>query len=643
MIQVRLPDGSERQFSQPLTVAEFAQSIGPGLAKAALAGRVNGELVDTSYLIADNASVSVVTGKDPEGLELIRHSTAHLLAYAVKQLFPQAQVTIGPVIENGFYYDFSYDRAFTPEDLSAIEARMHELAALDEAVHREAWKRDDAVDFFRAQGEHYKAEIIQSIPADQIISLYREGDFIDLCRGPHVPSTGKLKVFKLMKVAGAYWRGDHRNEMLQRIYGTAWVTQTDQDAYLHMLAEAEKRDHRRLGRELDLFHLQDDAPGMVFWHPRGFAVWQQVEQYMRRIYQDNGYQEIRCPQVLDRSLWERSGHWENYKDAMFTTASENRDYAVKPMNCPGHVQVYNAGLRSYRDLPLRYGEFGACHRNEPSGALHGIMRVRGFVQDDGHIFCTEDQIQQECANYTRLLQSVYADFGFDQIIYKLATRPVKRVGSDALWDKAEAALANSLTASGVTFMVSEGDGAFYGPKIEYSLKDALGRIWQCGTMQVDFNMPMRLGAEFVDIDNTRKHPVMLHRAIVGSMERFIGILIEHHAGALPMWLAPVQCVVMSITEVQASYADNVAQRLKKQGFRVESDLRNEKINYKIRENSLQKIPYLLVVGEKERQAGQVSVRARGGVDLGVMAVESFIDLLGDDVTSKRSSALAKVV
>ncbi|NBY56033.1 MAG: threonine--tRNA ligase, partial [Betaproteobacteria bacterium] len=491
--------------------------------------------------------------------------------------------------------------------------------------------------------EHYKAEIIQSIPADQTISLYREGDFIDLCRGPHVPSTGKLKVFKLMKVAGAYWRGDHRNEMLQRIYGTAWVNQGDQDAYLHMLAEAEKRDHRRLGRELDLFHLQDDAPGMVFWHPRGFAIWQQVEQYMRRVYQDNGYQEIRCPQVLDRSLWERSGHWENYKDAMFTTASENRDYAVKPMNCPGHVQVYNAGLRSYRDLPLRYGEFGACHRNEPSGALHGIMRVRGFVQDDGHIFCTEDQIQEECANYTRLLQAVYADFGFEQIIYKLATRPAKRVGSDALWDKAESALANSLTASGVSFIVSDGDGAFYGPKIEYSLKDALGRIWQCGTMQVDFNMPMRLGAEFVDIDNTRKHPVMLHRAIVGSMERFIGILIEHHAGALPMWLAPVQCVVMSITEVQASYAGDVAQRLKKQGFRVESDLRNEKINYKIRENSLQKIPYLLIVGEKERQAGHVSVRARGGLDLGVMAVESFIDLLGEDIASKRSSASVKAV
>ena len=641
MIQVRLPDGSERQFAQPITVAEFAKSIGPGLAKAALAGKVNGELVDTSYVIESDTSVAIVTGKDSEGLDLIRHSTAHLLAYAVKQLFPTAQVTIGPVIENGFYYDFSYDRPFTPEDLSAIEERMRELANRNEPVVREVWKRDDAVAFFRAQGEMYKAEIIQSIPAEQSISLYREGDFIDLCRGPHVPSTGQLKVFKLMKVAGAYWRGDHRNEMLQRIYGTAWVNQADQDAYLHMLAEAEKRDHRRLGRELDLFHLQDDAPGMVFWHPRGFAIWQQVEQYMRRIYQDNGYQEIRCPQVLDRSLWERSGHWENYKDAMFTTASEQRDYAVKPMNCPGHVQVYNAGLRSYRDLPLRYGEFGACHRNEPSGALHGIMRVRGFVQDDGHIFCTEDQIQQECATYTKLLQAVYADFGFEQIIYKLATRPAKRVGSDALWDKAEAALANSLTASGVSFIVSEGDGAFYGPKIEYSLKDALGRVWQCGTMQVDFNMPMRLGAEFVDVDNTRKHPVMLHRAIVGSMERFIGILIEHHAGALPMWLAPVQCVVMSITEVQAAYAADVAQTLKKQGFRVESDLRNEKINYKIRENSLQKIPYLLVVGEKERQAGQVSVRARGGIDLGVMSLESFSDRLGDDVKSKRSSPLAK--
>ena len=636
MIQVRLPDGSHRQFTNPISVAELAASIGSGLAKAALAARVNGHLVDTSFVIEEDSSVSIVTGKDEEGLELIRHSTAHLLAYAVKQLFPEAQVTIGPVIENGFYYDFSYRRPFTPEDLLAIEARMHELALRDETVTRELWVRDEAVEFFRSQGELYKAEIIQSIPADQRISLYREGDFIDLCRGPHVPSTGKLKVFKLMKVAGAYWRGDHRNEMLQRIYGTAWATQAEQDAYLHMLAEAEKRDHRRLGRELDLFHLQDDAPGMVFWHPRGFTIWQQVEQYMRRVYQDNGYQEIRCPQVLDRTLWERSGHWENYKDAMFTTASENRDYAVKPMNCPGHVQVYNSGLRSYRDLPLRYGEFGACHRNEPSGALHGIMRVRGFVQDDGHIFCTEDQIQPECANYTKLLQAVYADFGFDQIIYKLATRPAKRVGSDALWDKAEAALANSLSASGVAFAVSEGEGAFYGPKIEYSLKDALGRIWQCGTMQVDFNMPMRLDAEYVDLDNTRKHPVMLHRAIVGSMERFIGILIEHHAGAMPMWLAPVQCMVMSITEVQGAYASIVAQSLKKQGFRVESDLRNEKINYKIREASLQKIPYLLVVGEKERQAGQVSVRARGGVDLGVMSLESFMDRLRSEVNTKQS-------
>ena len=638
MIQVRLPDGSERHFTHSISVSELALSIGPGLAKAALAAKVNGELVDTSFVIEKDSSVSIVTGRDPEGLDLIRHSTAHLLAYAVKQLFPEAQVTIGPVIENGFYYDFSYHRPFTPEDLQSIEARMHELAMRDEIVTRELWARDDAVDFFRSLGEVYKAEIIQSIPADQTISLYREGDFVDLCRGPHVPSTGKLKVFKLMKVAGAYWRGDHRNEMLQRIYGTAWATQAEQDAYLHMLEEAEKRDHRRLGRELDLFHLQDDAPGMVFWHPRGFSIWQQVEQYMRRVYQDNGYQEIRCPQVLDRSLWERSGHWENYKDAMFTTASENRDYAVKPMNCPGHVQVYNAGLRSYRDLPLRYGEFGACHRNEPSGALHGIMRVRGFVQDDGHIFCTEDQIQQECADYTRLLQAVYIDFGFDNIIYKLATRPSKRVGSDALWDKAEAALANSLTASGVSFTVSEGDGAFYGPKIEYSLKDALGRIWQCGTMQVDFNMPVRLGAEYVDVDNTRKHPVMLHRAIVGSMERFIGILIEHHAGALPMWLAPVQCVVMSITEVQGSYAADVAQRLKKQGFRAESDLRNEKINYKIREASLQKIPYLLVVGEKERQAEQVSVRARGGIDLGVMSLEAFVSRLGKEVSTKVSLA-----
>ncbi|MFM7254365.1 MAG: threonine--tRNA ligase [Betaproteobacteria bacterium] len=641
MISIRLPDGAVRQFPAALTVDELARSIGSGLARAGLAARVNGRLVDTSFRLEADSDVAVLTARDPEGLEVLRHSTAHLLAYAVKDLFPTAQVTIGPVIEHGFYYDFSYQRPFTPEDLQAIENRMRELAARDESVVREEWGRDDAVAFFRDQREFYKAEIIASIPAGQTISLYREGSFVDLCRGPHVPSTGKLKVFKLMKLAGAYWRGDSRNEMLQRVYGTAWATQSEQDEYLHRLAEAERRDHRKLGRELDLFHLQDDAPGMVFWHPRGFALWRQLECYMRAVYKDHGYQEIRCPQMLDRSLWERSGHWENYKEAMFTTSSENRDYAVKPMNCPGHVQVYNSALRSYRDLPLRYGEFGACHRNEPSGALHGIMRVRGFVQDDGHIFCTEDQIQSECERYTGLLQKVYADFGFDQIIYRVATRPAKRVGSDTLWDKAEKALMDTLRSSRVDFSVSEGDGAFYGPKIEYSLKDALGRVWQCGTLQVDFNMPERLGAEFVDLDNTRKHPVMLHRAIVGSMERFIGILIENHAGAMPLWLAPVQVMVMSITQHQADYAGHVIQCLRKQGFRVESDLRNEKINYKIREHSLQKIPYLLIVGEKEARANQVSVRARGGIDLGAMSIESFARQLAQDVESKRSQPLPK--
>lgn len=641
MISIRLPDGAVRQFPAALTVDELARSIGSGLARAALAARVNGRLVDTSFRLEADSDLAVLTARDPEGLEVLRHSTAHLLAYAVKDLFPTAQVTIGPVIEHGFYYDFSYQRPFTPEDLQAIENRMRELAARDESVVREEWGRDDAVAFFRDQREFYKAEIIASIPAGQTISLYREGSFVDLCRGPHVPSTGKLKVFKLMKLAGAYWRGDSRNEMLQRVYGTAWATQSEQDEYLHRLAEAERRDHRKLGRELDLFHLQDDAPGMVFWHPRGFALWQQLECYMRAVYKDHGYQEIRCPQMLDRSLWERSGHWENYKEAMFTTSSENRDYAVKPMNCPGHVQVYNSALRSYRDLPLRYGEFGACHRNEPSGALHGIMRVRGFVQDDGHIFCTEDQIQSECERYTGLLQKVYADFGFDQIIYRVATRPAKRVGSDTLWDKAEKALMDTLRSSRVDFTVSEGDGAFYGPKIEYSLKDALGRVWQCGTLQVDFNMPERLGAEFVDLDNTRKHPVMLHRAIVGSMERFIGILIENHAGAMPLWLAPVQVMVMSITQHQADYAGHVIQCLRKQRFRVESDLRNEKINYKIREHSLQKIPYLLIVGEKEARANQVSVRARGGIDLGAMSIESFARQLAQDVESKRSQPLPK--
>ena len=636
MTKISLPDGSVREFAAPPTVAEVAASIGAGLAKAALAGRVDGTLVDTSHRIEHDARLAIVTDKDPDGLEVIRHSTAHLLAYAVKELFPDAQVTIGPVIDNGFYYDFSYKRPFTPEDLAAIEARMAELAKKDEPVVREVWQRDDAVAYFESIGEKYKAEIIASIPADQPIGLYREGGFVDLCRGPHVPSTGKLKVFKLMKLAGAYWRGDSKNEMLQRIYGTAWAKKEDQDAYLHMLEEAEKRDHRKLGKQLDLFHLQDDAPGMVFWHPKGWQLWQQVEQYMRRVYEDHGYQEIRCPQVLDRTLWEKSGHWENYKDHMFTTASENRDYAVKPMNCPGHVQVFNSDLRSYRDLPLRYGEFGQCHRNEPSGALHGIMRVRGFVQDDGHIFCTDDQILEECIAYTALLHEVYRDFGFTDILYKVATRPAKRVGSDDLWDKAEYAVMESLRRSGVDFEIAAGDGAFYGPKIEYTLRDALGRHWQCGTMQVDFFMPQRLGAEYVAEDNSRRHPVMLHRAIVGSLERFIGILIENHAGAFPPWLAPTQAVVLSITEAHADYAKIVAQALKKQGFRVQTDLRNEKIAYKIREHSMQKVPYLLVVGEKERQAAQVAVRARGGVDLGVMPLDDFSRRLSDDVTGRRA-------
>ncbi|HMS78309.1 MAG TPA: threonine--tRNA ligase [Burkholderiaceae bacterium] len=636
MTRITLPDGSVREFAAPPTVHEVAASIGPGLAKAALAGRVNGTLVDTSHRIESDAQLAIVTDRDPDGLDVIRHSTAHLLAYAVKELFPDAQVTIGPVIDNGFYYDFSYKRPFTPEDLEAIEKKMGELARKDEPVTREVWQRDDAVKFFESIGERYKAEIIASIPAGEPIGLYREGAFVDLCRGPHVPSTGRLKVFKLMKLAGAYWRGDSRNEMLQRIYGTAWAKKEDQDAYLHMLEEAEKRDHRKLGKQLDLFHLQDDAPGMVFWHPKGWQLWQQVEQYMRRVYEDHGYHEIRCPQILDRTLWEQSGHWENYKDHMFTTASENRDYAVKPMNCPGHVQVFKSDLRSYRDLPLRYGEFGSCHRNEPSGALHGIMRVRGFVQDDGHIFCTEDQILDECVKYTELLHAVYRDFGFTDILYKVATRPARRVGADELWDKAEHALMESLRRSGVAFTIAPGDGAFYGPKIEYTLKDALGRHWQCGTMQVDFNMPHRLGAEYVAEDNTRRHPVMLHRAIVGSLERFIGILIENHAGAFPAWLAPVQAVVASITEAQAPYARDVAQALKKQGFRVQCDLRNEKIAYKIREHSLQKVPYLLVVGEKERQAGQVAVRVRGGVDLGPMPVDAFSRRLAEDVAQRKS-------
>ncbi|MBC7802664.1 MAG: threonine--tRNA ligase [Candidatus Parcubacteria bacterium] len=630
MINIKLPDGTVKGFPGPVTVAEVAHSIGPGLAKAALAGRVDGKLVDTGHRIDADAELSIVTAKNPEGLDILRHSTSHLLAQAVKELFPEAQVTIGPVIENGFYYDFSYKRPFTPEDLVAIEKRMAEIARKDLKVERKTLARDEAVRFFRDQGEIYKAEIIASIPSDEPISLYGQGDWIDLCRGPHVPSTGKLKVFKLMRVAGAYWRGDSKNEMLQRIYGTAWATREDQDAYLKMLEEADKRDHRKLGKALDLFHMEETAPGLVFWHPKGWVLWQQVEQYMRRVYRDNGYAEVRCPQILDKSLWEKTGHWQNYRENMFTTESEKRDYAVKPMNCPGHILIFNQGIKSYRDLPYRLGEFGACHRNEPSGALHGLMRVRGFTQDDGHIFCTEAQILDECVAYTALLQKVYRDFGFSEIVYKVATRPEKRIGSDEVWDKAEAALLESLKRSGVEYVVSPGDGAFYGPKIEYSLKDAIGRLWQCGTMQVDFSMPGLLGAEYVGEDNARHTPVMLHRAVVGSMERFLGILIENFGGAFPVWLAPEQAVVINVSEAQSEYAESVAKKLQERGFRVTADLRNEKISYKIREHSLQKLPYQLVVGEKEKQAGSVAVRTRSGEDLGAMPMEAFIERLGNE-------------
>lgn len=634
MVSVRLPDGSQRQFDAPVTVAAVAASIGAGLAKAALAGKVDGKLVDTSFLIDRDSDLAIVTDKDADGLEVIRHSTAHLLAYAVKSLFPDAQVTIGPVIDNGFYYDFSYKRPFTPEDLEAIEKKMADLAKKDEPVERKVIPRDDAVAYFKSIGEHYKAEIIASIPANEDVSLYSEGQFTDLCRGPHVPSTGKLKVFKLMKLAGAYWRGDSKNEMLQRIYGTAWTKKEDQEAYLHMLEEAEKRDHRKLGRQLDLFHFQDEAPGLIFWHPKGWTIWQQVEQYMRHVYQDNGYQEVKAPQILDRSLWEKSGHWDNYKDNMFTTDSENRAYALKPMNCPGHVQIFRSNMHSYRELPLRYGEFGQCHRNEPSGSLHGMMRVRGFTQDDGHIFCTEDQILDECVAFTALLQQVYRDFGFSEVIYKVATRPEKRVGSDELWDKAEQALIESLKRSGCQYEITPGEGAFYGPKIEYTLKDAIGRPWQCGTIQVDFSMPVRLEAEYVAEDNTRKVPVMLHRAILGSLERFIGMLIENHAGALPLWLAPVQVSILNISEGQSDYAKEIEQSLKKQGFRVQADLRNEKITYKIREHSVQKLPYIVVVGDKERDAKTVAVRARGNVDLGVMSLDDLVGRLHHEIATK---------
>ncbi|HSN80811.1 MAG TPA: threonine--tRNA ligase, partial [Rhodoferax sp.] len=623
MVQITLPDGSQRNYDAAVTVAEVAASIGTGLAKAALAGKVNGQVVDTSFVIDKDSSLAVITAKDADCLEVIRHSTAHLLAYAVKEIFPTAQVTIGPVIENGFFYDFSFERPFTLEDLAVIEKRMTALAAKDEPVLRRVLPRDEAVAYFKGLGEHYKAEIIASIPAGEDVSLYREGAFEDLCRGPHVPSTGKLKHFKLMKVAGAYWRGDHKNEMLQRIYGTAWATKEDLQQHLTMLEEAEKRDHRKLGRELDLFHVDDHAPGMVFWHPKGWAIWQAVEQYMRQVYRDNGYQEVKGPQLLDKGLWEKTGHWDKYRDNMFTTESEKRDYALKPMNCPGHILIFKQGLKSYRDLPLRYGEFGQCHRNEATGGLHGIMRVRGFTQDDGHIFCTEDQILAECVAYTTLLQKVYADFGFKNIIYKIATRPEQRIGSDEIWDKAEHALIESLRASGCEFELSPGEGAFYGPKVEYTLKDAIGRHWQCGTIQVDFSMPERLDADYVGEDSARHRPVMLHRAIVGSLERFIGILIEETAGALPTWLAPVQVKVLNITDAQAEYARGVVKTLQNQGFRVEADLRNEKITYKIREHSMQKVPYLIVIGDKEMASGAVAVRARGGQDLGVMSVAEF--------------------
>ncbi|HSC96382.1 MAG TPA: threonine--tRNA ligase [Burkholderiales bacterium] len=627
MPDIRLPDGSVKKFDRPVTVAEIAQAIGPGLARAALAGRVNGKLVDTSHRVDSDAEVAIITDKDREGVEILRHSTAHLLAHAVKELYPDAQVTIGPVIEDGFYYDFSFKRPFTPEDLAAIEKRMAEIVKRDLKVARQDVARDVAVKLFRDMGEHYKAEIIAAIPDGESISLYRQDNFVDLCRGPHVPATGKLKVFKLLKVAGAYWRGDSKNEMLQRIYGTAWAKKEEQDAYLHRIEEAEKRDHRRLGRSLELFHTQDEAPGMVFWHPKGWVIWQRIEQYMRRVLEDNGYLEVRAPQVLDVALWKRSGHWDNFRENMFFTESESRDYAVKPMNCPGHVQIFNQGLKSYRDLPLRLAEFGSCHRNEPSGALHGLMRVRSFTQDDAHIFCTEAQVEPEVIRFIDLLQRVYADFGFDEILVKLSTRPAKRVGTDAQWDKAEAALKLALEHKAMGYQLQPGEGAFYGPKIEFSLKDSLGRVWQCGTMQLDFSMPERLGAEYVGEDNARHVPVMLHRAILGSFERFIGILIEHYAGAMPLWLAPVQAVVMNITERQSTYAEGVVAELKRAGIRAVSDLRNEKISYKIREHSLQKLPYQVIVGDQEVAAQKVAVRTRKGEDLGQMSLADFVSRL----------------
>lgn len=627
MIEITLPDGSKRPFDHPVTVQDVAASIGAGLAKATLAGKVDGKLVDASFPIAHNASLEIVTEKSPEALDILRHSTAHLLAQAVQRLYPGAQVTIGPVIDNGFFYDFAYERPFTPDDLVKIEAEMEKIVKEGLPVTRSVKSRDDAVSFFRGLGEEYKAEIIESIPSNEELSLYSQGEFTDLCRGPHVPNTGKLRAFKLMKVAGAYWRGDSNNAMLTRIYGTAWLNDKDLKAYLLQLEEAEKRDHRKIGKALDLFHQQEEGPGMVFWHPKGWAIWQQVEQYMRRVYRQSGYQEVRCPQVLDVSLWKKSGHWDNYQENMFFTESEKHTFALKPMNCPGHVQIFNTSLHSYRDLPVRYGEFGACHRNEPSGALHGIMRVRAFTQDDGHVFCMEEQIESEVTAFHQQAMKVYGDFGFEDIALKIALRPDKRIGSDEVWDRAEDALRAALGAAGVQWEELPGEGAFYGPKIEYHMKDSIGRAWQVGTMQVDFMMPERLGAEYVDENSQRRHPVMLHRAIVGSMERFIGILIEHHAGLLPTWLAPVQAAVFSITDAQAGYVREVAQALVDKGFRIHADLRNEKVGYKIREHTLQKVPYLLVVGDREMEAGAVSVRTRSGEDLGSMPLAAFVERL----------------
>jgi threonyl-tRNA synthetase len=631
---VRLPDGTERVFDHPVTVLEAAESIGAGLARAALAGKLNGKLVDLSCAIETDSELAVITERDPEGLEIIRHSCAHLLAHAVKELFPDAQVTIGPTIENGFYYDFSYQRPFTPEDLAAIEKKMSEISQRNLKIERRVWGRSEAIDYFKNHGEHYKAQIIESIPSSEPVSLYSQGDFTDLCRGPHVPSTSKLKIFKLMKVAGAYWRGNASNEMLQRIYGTAWIRKEEQNNYLERLAEAEKRDHRKLGKQLDLYHMQEEAPGMVYWHPKGWIIWQQIEQYMRRLLSENGYMEIRTPQVLDRSLWECSGHWENFRENMFITESENRHYAIKPMNCPGHVQVFNQGLRSYRDLPLRLAEFGSCHRNEASGALHGIMRVRAFTQDDAHIFCAEDQVQAEVVQFIDLLNRVYEDFGYKEILVKLSTRPLKRVGTEEQWDKAEAALKAALDQKELTWELQPGEGAFYGPKIEFSLKDSLGRVWQCGTLQLDFSMPARLGATYVAEDNTKNIPVMLHRAILGSMERFIGILVEHHAGAFPVWLSPEQVIVLNISRNQISYARDIAEELRRHDVRASMDLRNEKINYKIREHSMQKLPYQIIVGDKEMSTQTVSVRNRLGADLGAMTLQVFIDRIREEISTK---------